>query len=116
MRTSIGRPSDVSVLYGSKQKELHPTKQLNKIIISETKDKTQDSLKTISLQNKTQTTKIKDLEVIQNNLEQKVNNLQLKIKDLEEREKAYLEAKELYEKNYQDFADKTYDTTQFLEE
>ena len=38
------------------------------------------------------------------------------IKDLTEREKTYLETEELYEQNFRDIADKTYDTTQFLEE
>ncbi len=62
------------------------------------------------------TTEVNDLKINKKNLEQKVDNLQLTIKDLTEREKLYLEAEELYEQNFRDIADKTYDTTQFLEE
>jgi hypothetical protein len=97
------------------QQELHSARQLN-IQINETKNETQKSLNSISVQNRKQASKIKDLEIIQKNLKQKVDNLQLQIKDLEEREIVYRETEELYEQNFQEIADKTYDTTRFLEE
>jgi hypothetical protein len=81
------------------QQELNSARQLN-TQINERKNETQKSLNTISLQNRTQAFKIKDLETIQKNLKQKVDHLQLKIKDLEEREKVYREAEELYEQNF----------------
>jgi hypothetical protein len=96
------------------QQELHSARQLN-IQISETKNETTKSLNTISIQNRKQASKIKDLQVIQKNLKQRVDHLQLKIKDLEEREILYRETEELYEQNFQEIADKTYDTTRFLE-
>ena len=96
------------------QQELNSARQLN-TQINETKNETQMSLNTISRQNRTQKSKIKDLEAIQKNLKQKVNHLQLKIKDLEEREQLYREAEKLYEPNFQDIADLSYATTQFLQ-
>ncbi len=99
----------------SLERGLDFAKQLN-TQINDTKEQAQNNLQTISLQNKKQATRINDLEIIQHNLEQKVNSLELKLKDLKEREKLYLEAEELYEQNFQDIADKTYNTTQFLEE
>ncbi len=76
------------------QQELNSARQLN-TQINETKNETQKSLNTISLQNRTQASKIKDLEVIQKNLKQKIDHLQLKIKDLEEREKLYRETAQI---------------------
>jgi hypothetical protein len=101
------------------RQKLNSAEQLN-TQITEKKYKDEDSLKTISFQHKvllqSTTTKINDLEIIKENLKQKVDSLQLKIRDLEEREKLYREAEELYEQNFQDIADQTYDTTWFLEE
>ena len=56
------------------QQELHSARQLN-IQINETKNETQKSLNSISVQNRKQASKIKDLEIIQKNLKQKVDNL-----------------------------------------
>ena len=94
-------------------RESNSARQLN-TQINETKNETQKN--PISLQNKTQATRIKDLEIIQHDLEQTVNYLKLNIEDFKEREKLYREAEELYEPNFQDIADQTYDTTWFLEE
>jgi hypothetical protein len=62
------------------------------------------------------TYEVNDLKRNKKSLEQKIDSLYLKIKDLTEREKLYLETEEIYEQNFRDIADKTYDTTQFLEE
>ena len=97
------------------QQELNSTRQLNSQI-NETKNETQKNLNTISVQRRTQATRIKDLEIIQHDPEQTVNYLKLNIEDFNEREKLYREAEELYEQNFQDIADQTYDTTRFLEE
>jgi myosin heavy subunit len=97
------------------QRELNSARQLN-TQINETKNETQKNLNTISLQNRTQATRIKDLEIIQHDLEQQVKYLKLNIEEFKEREKLYREAEELYEQNFQDIADQTYDTTRFLEE
>ena len=97
------------------QQELDSTKQLNNQI-NDTKNETQKNLNTISIQSKTQDTRIKNLEFIQYDLEQQVRHLKLNIGEFEEREKLYREAELLYEKNFDDIADQTYDTTRFLEE
>jgi hypothetical protein len=62
------------------------------------------------------TYEVNDLKTNKKSLEQKINSLHLIIKDLTEREKTYLETEELHRQNFRDIADKTYDTTQFLEE
>jgi hypothetical protein len=97
------------------QQELNSTRQLNNQI-NDTKNETQKNLNTISIQSKTQATRIKNLEIIQYDLEQQVKHLKLNIEDFKEREKLYREAEKLYEKNFEDIADQTYDTTRFLEE
>ena len=97
------------------QQELNSTKQLNNQI-NDTKNEAQKNLNTISIQSKTQVTRIKNLEFIQYDLEQQVKHLKLNIGEFEEREKLYREAELLYEKNFDDIADQTYDTTRFLEE
>jgi chromosome segregation ATPase len=104
------------------KKKLNSVEQLN-VQITETKDKTENSLKTVTFQFKGQsqqlqivTTEVNDLKINKKNLEQKIDSLHLIIKDLAEREKVYLETEELYEQNFRDIADKTNDTTQFLEE
>ena len=97
------------------QQELNSTRQLNNQI-NDTKNETQKNINTISIQNKTQVTRIKNREFIQYDLEQQVKHLKLNIREFEEREKLYREAELLYEKNFEDIADQTYDTTRFLEE
>ena len=97
------------------QQELNSTRQLNNQI-NDTKNETQKNINTISIQNKTQLTRIKNREFIQYDLEQQVKHLKLNIREFEEREKLYREAELLYEKNFEDIADQTYDTTRFLEE
>jgi hypothetical protein len=106
----------------SLQKGLDFAKELNNNII-ETRDKAENSLKTVTFQYREQstqlqivTTEVSDLKINKKNLEQEVNSLKTKIKDLEEREQLYLETEKIYEQNFRDIADKTYDTTQFLEE
>ena len=104
------------------KRELNSAEQLN-VQITKTKDTTEDSLKTVTFQNKAHiaqlqivTYEVNDLKRNKKSLEQKIESLHLMIKDLTEREKTYLETEELYEQNFRDIADKTYDTTQFLEE
>ena len=99
----------------SLQQELNSTRQLN-TQINETKNETQKNLNTISLQSKTQATRIKNLEITHYDLEQQVKYLKLNIEDFKERAKLYREAEKFYEKNFEDIADQTYDKTQFLEE
>jgi chromosome segregation ATPase len=101
------------------KQKLNSAEQLN-VQITETKDKTEDSLKTVTFQYKAQTAQLNlvtyevdDLKINKKSLEQKIDSLHLIIKDLTEREKLYLETEELYEQNFRDIADKTYDTTQF---
>ena len=94
---------------------MNSTRQLNNQI-NDTKEQIQNNFKQVSLQNKVQVTEIVDLKITQGKLEQQINSLNFKIKDLEDREKAYREAEELYEQNFQDIAEQTFDTTRFLEE
>jgi hypothetical protein len=107
--------SEISIL----KHKLNSAEQLN-VQITETKDKTENSLKTVTFQYKAQTAQLNlvtyevdDLKINKKSLEQKIDSLHLIIKDLTEREKLYLETEELYEQNFRDIADKTYDTTQF---
>jgi hypothetical protein len=80
---------------------LNSAEQLN-VQITETKDKTENSLKTVTFQYKTQiaqlnivTHEVNDLKINKKSLEQKIDSLHLIIKDLTEREKLYLETEEL---------------------
>jgi hypothetical protein len=117
-KSIISLKKQYQTLQGEKtslQQELNSARQLNSQI-NETKNETQKNLNIISLQSRTQATRIKDLETIQHDLEQQVTYLKLNIEDFKEREKLYREAEELYEQNFQDIANQTYDTTRFLEE
>ena len=82
---------------------MNSARQLNSQI-NETKNETQKNLNTISLQSRTQATRIEDLEIIQQDLEQTVTYLKIQIEDFKEREKLNREAEELYEENFQDIA------------
>ena len=82
---------------------MNSARQLNSPI-NETKNETQKNLNTISLQSRTQATRIEDLEIIQQDLEQTVTYLKIQIEDFKEREKLNREAEELYEENFQDIA------------
>jgi hypothetical protein len=97
------------------QKEVDSIKQLNTQII-QTKEKTHKNFVAATLQNRKYETEIKDLRESQDILENKIVNLENRIIDLKEREKAYQEAEDLYEKNFQEIADKTFETTKFLDE
>jgi len=84
--------------------------------ITQTKDKTHNNYVTASLQNKKYETEIQDLRDSQEVLENKIVHLELRIQDLKEREKAYHEAEDQYERNFQEIAEKTFETTKFLDE
>ncbi len=93
--------------------------QLAKQVISQTtqtKDKLHSNYVTATLQNKKYETEIKDLRDTQETLENKIVNLEFRIQDLKEREKAYHDAEDQYERNFQDIANKTFETTKFLDE
>jgi hypothetical protein len=49
-------------------------------------------------------------------LENKIEHLEYHIQDLKARKKAYQETEDQYEKNFQDIANKTFETTKFLDE
>ena len=84
--------------------------------ITQTKEKTHNNYVIATLQNKKYETEIKDLRDTQETLENKIVNLEYRIKDLKDREEAYHEAEDQYERNFQEIADKTFETTKFLDE
>ena len=93
--------------------------QLAKQVIAQTtqtKEKLHNNYVAATLQNKKYETQIKDLRDNQETLENKIINLEFRIQDLKEREKAYHEAEDQYERNFQDIANKTFETTKFLDE
>jgi hypothetical protein len=83
---------------------------------TETKEKLHNNYVAATFQNRKYETEIKDLRDKQETLENTIVNLEFRIQDLKEREKAYYEAEDQYERNFQDIANKTFETTKFLDE
>jgi predicted nucleic acid-binding Zn-ribbon protein len=57
-----------------------------------------------------------DLKDDKDQLENRISNLEERNKDLKEREKAYHDAEDQYERNFQEIAEKTFETTKFIDE
>jgi predicted nucleic acid-binding Zn-ribbon protein len=83
---------------------------------TETKEKLLNDYVTATFQNRKYETEIKDLRDKQETLENTLVDLKFRIQDLKEREKAHHEAEDQYERNFQDIANKTFETTKFLDE
>ncbi|EFX70927.1 hypothetical protein DAPPUDRAFT_112259, partial [Daphnia pulex] len=84
--------------------------------ITQTKNKTHSNYVTATLQIKKYEEEIIDLKNDKEQLENRISNLEERNKDLKEREKAYHDAEDQYERNFQEIAEKTFETTKFIDE
>ncbi|XP_046630604.1 EH domain-containing and endocytosis protein 1-like [Daphnia pulicaria] len=84
--------------------------------ITQTKEKNHNNYVTATLQIKKYEEEIIDLKDDKEHLENRISNLEERNKDLKDREKAYHEAEDQYERNFQEIAEKTFETTKFIDE
>jgi hypothetical protein len=84
--------------------------------ITQTKNKNHSNYVTATLQIKKYEEEIIDLKDDKDQLENRISNLEERNKDLKEREKAYHDAEDQYERNFQEIAEKTFETTKFIDE